>query len=263
MPRKFSIPTSSSNLSLSSSPTGTPITPTFSSTPSGLSFATSAPTTPSPFPRLNLPSSICDPSIPFPRLIVFDLDYTLWPFWVDTHVTPPLKINPAHTGATDRTGEEFEFYSEVPEILAVLPYLNHPNKIKLGVASRTSAPALARELLKGIHIPPTASFAEDDGNNKKAAGKKKVSIDVFDGGLEIYPGSKIKHFEALQKRTGIRFEDMLFFDDEPRNRETERLGLTMKLVPDGVSWEEMGKGIELWRSRRFPAQQRQKDGEQA
>ncbi|EHK20665.1 uncharacterized protein TRIVIDRAFT_192604 [Trichoderma virens Gv29-8] len=216
-----------------------------------LSFSTSAPLTPSPFPRLDLPSSICDPSMPFPRLIVFDLDYTLWPFWVDTHVTGSLKINPTHTGATDNTGEEFAFYSEVPEILAVLPYLNHPNKIKLGVASRTSAPGLARELLKGIHVPPTSSFADNDGNNKKAAGKKKPAIDVFDGGLEIYPGSKIKHFTALQKRTGIRFEDMLFFDDESRNMETEQLGLTMKLVPDGVTWEEIGKGIELWRSRRY------------
>lgn len=252
MPRKLSFPTSSSSLSLASSTAGTPVTPTFSSTPSALS-STPTSSTPSAFSRLHLPASLCDPSLPFPRLIVFDLDYTLWPFWVDTHVTPPLKINATHTGATDRTGEDFAFYDEVPEILAVLPYLNSPNKIKLGVASRTSAPSLARELLKGIYIPPTSSFAsEEDGSSKKssAAGKKKASIDVFDGGMEIYPGSKIKHFEALQKRTGIRFEDMLFFDDESRNRETEQLGLTMKLVMDGVTWEEVGKGVELWRSRR-------------
>ncbi|KAL7763106.1 hypothetical protein ACKLNR_006464 [Fusarium oxysporum f. sp. zingiberi] len=181
-----------------------------------------------------LPSSLADPTLPLPKLIVFDLDYTLWPFWVDTHVTPPLKPNSSHTSATDRYGEDYGFFSDVPAILHALPRAG----IKIGVASRTSAPSLARDLLKMLHI------------TGPEGGKPKKALDVFEGLLEIYPGCKIKHFESLQKRTGIKYEDMLFFDDETRNRDTESLGVTMCLVRDGVTWGELERGVTQWRNRR-------------
>ncbi|KAG5978911.1 hypothetical protein E4U54_007001 [Claviceps lovelessii] len=196
-----------------------------------------------------LPSSLADPALALPKLIVFDLDYTLWPFWVDTHVSPPLKPSPTRTSAADKFGEDFAFYADVPWILQLLPRAigcdsssssSAPNApIKLGVASRTSAPQLARDLLKMLHLPPL-----EEGD------KSRRAIDVFDGPMEIYPSSKIRHFEAIQKKTGIRFEDMLFFDDERRNAETERLGLTMWLVSDGLCWGEVEKGVEEWRRRR-------------
>lgn len=47
------------------------------------------------------------------------------------------------------------------------------------------------------------------------------NIDYF----EIYPSSKIKHFTALTNKTGIPCNQMLFFDDEWRNREVESLGV--------------------------------------
>lgn len=189
----------------------------------------------------HLPQFLTNPDLPLPRLIVFDLDYTLWPFWVDTHVTPPLKPNPAHSAASDRYGEDFAFYVDVPEILYALPRAG----VKIGVASRTSAPSLARDLLKMLHIPPP-HHAEQDGKPEKT----KRAADVFDAGVEAYPGSKLKHMEALSKRTGIPYSEILFFDDEARNRETESLGLTMYWVKDGVSWGEVEKGVNEWRKRR-------------
>lgn len=147
-----------------------------------------------------------------------------------------MKPNASHTAATDRFGEDYAFYRDVPSILQTLP---SAMGIRLGVASRTSAPSLARELLKILHLP-----LGDDGE------KPRKAHDAFDAGMEIYPGSKIKHFEMIQKRTGIKFEDMLFFDDESRNKETEQLGLTMRLVRDGVTWDEIGKGVDEWRRRR-------------
>lgn len=81
-----------------------------------------------------------------------------------------------------------------------------------------------------------------------AEGKKRKAIELFHH-LEIYPGSKITHFNKLQKATGVRFEDMLFFDDEARNRNVESLGVTMYLVRDGVSKVEVERGIQEWRKR--------------
>ena len=114
-----------------------------------------------------------------------------------------------------------------------------PPPIKIGVASRTSAPSLAKDLLKMLHLP-----AAEEGD------KPRRAVDVFDGGMEIYPGSKVRHMEMLHKRTGIRYEDMLFFDDESRNQDTEKLGVTMRLVRDGVSWAEVEAGVDDWRRRR-------------
>ncbi|PHH70146.1 hypothetical protein CDD82_7305 [Ophiocordyceps australis] len=190
-----------------------------------------APSSSTPTP---IPDSLSDPCLPLPDLIVFDLDYTLWPFWVDTHVTPPLRSNAAHSVAADAKGETFAFYHDVPAILHFLARRN----IKLAVASRTSAPSVARDLLCLLYLPADESD------------KRKKAINVFDAGLEIYPSSKLRHFEALHKRTGLVYQDVLFFDDESRNRETEQLGVTMRLVRDGMTWHELVKGIEEWRSRR-------------
>lgn len=214
---------------------------------------TRQPTIPATLPPC-IPPSLTPPS-PLPRLIVFDLDYTLWPFWVDTHPLPPFRPSADHLSATDKMGEVYEFY---PDSAAILYCLGTYLSVKVAAASRTHTPDRARDLLKMLWVyqPPTttSSTSTTTGSSGSSGSVKKEkprkALDYFDGGLEIYPGSKMRHFETLRKKTGIEFEDMLFFDDEGRNREVESLGVTMWLVRDGMSWGEVEAGVGEWRKRR-------------
>eukprot|EP00073_Rattus_norvegicus_P040419 XP_008768897.1 PREDICTED: magnesium-dependent phosphatase 1 isoform X1 [Rattus norvegicus] len=78
-----------------------------------------------------------------PKLAVFDLDYTLWPFWVDTHVDPPFHKSSDGT-VRDRRGQDIRLYPEVPEILGRLQSLGVP----VAAASRTSEIEGANQLLE-------------------------------------------------------------------------------------------------------------------
>ncbi|XP_019873486.1 magnesium-dependent phosphatase 1 [Aethina tumida] len=142
-----------------------------------------------------------------PKIIVFDLDYTLWPFWVDTHVDPPFKKG-KDGKITDSRGSVIKCYPQVPEVLKKL----HEEGFELGIASRTSEIRGANQLVQ--------LFGWDKYFKYK----------------EIFPGSKTTHFRNIKQQSKVEYKDMIFFDDEQRNiSDLTKVGVLSILVRDGVT----------------------------
>lgn len=155
-----------------------------------------------------------------PSLIVYDLDFTLWDCggtWCDC-LTPPFQVR--GNKVLDSTGSHVRLYDEV------MPILDHCDKlgIPMALASRTEQPSWARQLIE--HLEIADRFAHS----------------------EIYPSSKVRHFEALRRQSGFDFSEMLFFDDEMRNiRECSNLGVECVFVADGLNQTLFQQGLQ-----RFP-----------
>ncbi|XP_069112624.1 magnesium-dependent phosphatase 1-like [Argopecten irradians] len=157
-----------------------------------------------------------------PKLIIFDLDYTLWPFWVDTHVDPPFKKR-SDGKVEDRNRKHVTFYPEVPAMLQRL----HQEGYKLGVASRTMTTKEAEDLIT------------------------LFDWDKYFHYREIYPGCKINHFKRFQFDSGISFKDMLFFDDEYRNiKDVGSLGVICIHAENGMNEAALKEGLDEFAAKR-------------
>ncbi|XP_063157668.1 magnesium-dependent phosphatase 1 [Candoia aspera] len=149
-----------------------------------------------------------------PSLVVFDLDYTLWPFWVD----PPFQKN-SDGSVQDRKKRPVNLYPEVPEVLQQL----QSEQIPMAAASRTGEIRGATQLLDLFGLNRYFRYRE------------------------IYPGSKVTHFQRLSQQTGISFCQMLFFDDESRNiHDVSELGVLCVLVPRGMTLSLLNQGLETF-----------------
>ena len=161
-----------------------------------------------------------------PKLVVFDLDFTLWSaggLWIDCTSWPFAMREGRIFDAEER---EFKLYPDVRDILEELI----GGETLLALASRTSEPSWAQWVLDQWGLREHFHFEE------------------------IYPGSKVSHFEALREKAEVPYEDMLFFDDEQRNiDEVGRLGVSSVLVESGLHRASFSAGVESWRCARLDA----------
>jgi magnesium-dependent phosphatase 1 len=143
-------------------------------------------------------------------MLIISLSLCPWESAVDT---PIKRKGDALNKVVDRYGTTMSLFPHVPSILF---YLRSQNVV-IAAASRTSAPSAARQALQGLviiddSIPPVMNVSTRQSQIIPSRTPVKA-ISLFTQ-QEIYPGSKLTHFKSLHAKTGIPYEEMLFFDDE-------------------------------------------------
>jgi magnesium-dependent phosphatase 1 len=144
------------------------------------------------------------------QLFVFDVDFTLW----DAGGTWSDKLRPPFTRedeqVTDAAGHVIQLYRDVPHILNTIT----GDGVPMALASRTSVGPWVEELLGLLDVLHFFPYRE------------------------LYPRDKRHHFLSLHEKTGIAFQEMVFFDDDPANIEAVRGGGVHTVhVPHGLTWD--------------------------
>ncbi|CAI5758476.1 unnamed protein product [Candida verbasci] len=168
----------------------------------------------------------------YPKAVVFDLDYTLWPCWCDTHIYTPIKsLN--NSTIIDSNKFKLSFYKDVEKIILELI----ENNIIIIGASRTATPSVAKKILSLLEIGD------------------EPAINHFDS-LQWGQGTKINHIRKAAKELDIVDElkngEFILFDDESRNKDVESINVHFAHIKDesrGLTMEIFNKELKKWHEK--------------
>ena len=143
---------------------------------------------------------------------------------------PPFKVDKKDPNyLVDGSGERIKLMGSSRDILKELATDEKWRNTTVAYVSRTEHPKWAASCLNLFKI------TED--------------ITMHEVGLEqeIYPGSKTRHFRRIQERTGIEYEEMLFFDNESWNiTDVAPMGVVSVHTPRGMTSEVWKEGLEAF-----------------
>jgi magnesium-dependent phosphatase 1 len=171
-----------------------------------------------------------------PKLVVFDLDYTLWPFDCGLQVVGPFSPGVAG-GIVDGRGYPANPFKDVRVICAALIDYDIP----FAIASRNPGLSHIESLLRTIRFDC-----------------KRGNISIWDalpgpGYIHAYSSNgvagKNRHFAALNAACNVPYKQMLYFDDLEENVASARaLGCTAyKVGRSGLTWLALGEALRAWR----------------
>jgi len=188
---------------------------------------------------------------PNPALLVFDLDYTVWPFDCDKDVIAPF-IPSQFGGVLDRYGRPSNAFPNVPAIFAALVDAGVP----IAYASRNPSAGPVEALLRAIAITPRTR------PEVRCLWDALPNRNLFHAYSSAgYGRGKARHFAAIQAACGVAFRDMLFFDDLYDNiKQAQAQGTTsVHLGRRGLTFEAVAAGISGWRDRQQQREQSNAD----
>lgn len=170
-----------------------------------------------------------------PKLVVFDLDYTLWPFDCGLQVVGPFSTGPG--GIVDGRGTVANPFKDVRSIIAGLVDYDIP----FAIASRNPGLSHIESLLRAIRFDC-----------------KRGNISIWDalpgpGYIQAYSSEgqagKNKHFAALHAACNVPYKQMIYFDDAAENvASAHALGCTVYRVGrSGLTWLALSEALRLWR----------------
>ena len=75
-------------------------------------------------------------------------------------------------------------------------------------------------------------------------GKKMINCIKY---LEIYDRNKKNHFKSIKTKSGVPFDEMLFFDDMRDNiSDAKSLGVVSVLCPEGFTKKKWKEGLLMF-----------------
>jgi magnesium-dependent phosphatase 1 len=168
------------------------------------------------------------PAFRLPRLLAFDLDGTLW--YPDMYMlydggAPFQRYDIGDL--RDIRGQAVKLLGKTREILHSLKTEDKWKDTTIAFVSCTDHPSWAQECLR--------LFTLEGGKTLKSV------ADIE----EIYKADKKEHFKKLQEKTGIAFQDMIFFDNEMGNiRSVSGLGVLSVYTPDGLTQAVFNRALD-------------------
>ena len=147
-----------------------------------------------------------------PECIVFDLDYTLWPYFCDAEIIPPfrkkviIENNEEKLVIVDHRNKIVGHYQDITKIVKTLKetcFSQMKSKHYLAIASKATTRDIAVELMELFGW-----------------------VNYFDS-IQVFSGIKTKHMKNIANELKLKnFNQILFFDDNKTNIvQTEALGV--------------------------------------